>query len=194
MKPEMKRERHEATYEDLCALPPHVLGQIIDGELVALPRPANEHTIVASTLGMDLGSAFQRGRGGPGGWWILDEPELHLGRDVLVPDLAGWRHSRLPTIPREPFFTLVPDWICEVLSPSTAAMDRIRKKRIYAREGVQYIWLVDPAAQTLEVYRLHEGHWLELGSWSGNERVRAEPFEALELELESLWPAVTPEP
>jgi Uma2 family endonuclease len=191
MQPEQEREPRQATYEELRALPPHLLGQLIDGELLALPRPANEHAAVTSALGMDLGSAFQRGRGGPGGWWLLDEPELHLGQDVLVPDLAGWRRSRLPTIPREPFFTLVPDWVCEVLSPSTAALDRIRKKRIYAREAVQHIWLVDPAARTLEVYRLHEGHWLELGSWSGGERVRAEPFEALELELDSLWP---PEP
>ncbi len=191
MRPESKRE---ATYEDLVALPANMVGQIIAGELIALPRPANDHAVTSSTLGSDIHGAFQRGRGGPGGWWIVFEPELHLGRDVLVPDLAGWRHSRLPVVPREPYFTLAPDWVCEVLSPSTAGLDRVRKKHIYAREGVEYVWLVDPVGLTLEAFQLRNGQWLELGSWSGNDRVRAGPFEAIELELEALWLPEAPQP
>lgn len=176
-----------ATYEDLRALPSQLVGEIVNGELVASPRPAFDHALTASALGGELVGPFQRGRGGPGGWWIVDEPELHLGRDVLVPDLAGWRRSRMPQPPRTPFVTLAPDWVCEVLSPSTAAFDRVRKKHVYAREGVEYVWLVDPVLRTLEVYRLRDGHWVEVDAFSGSAKVRAEPFDALELELEALW-------
>jgi Uma2 family endonuclease len=189
MKPQQKQE---ATYEQLAALPAEQVGQIIEGELIALPRPASEHAAASSALGGELFGPFQRGRGGPGGWWLFDEPEFHLGGNVLVPDLAGWRHARMPVRPRTPFFTLAPDWVCEVISPSSASLDRVRKKHLYAREGVQYVWLVDPAACTLEVFQLHEGLWLEKGSWSGDERVRAEPFEALELELSALWLSESP--
>jgi Uma2 family endonuclease len=112
---------------------------------------------------------------------------LHFGKDVLVPDLAGWRCTRLPIVPREPFFTLVPDWVCEVLSPSSVAMDRVRKKHIYAREGVEFVWLVDPVGRTLEAFQLQEGRWLELGSWGDDDRVRVAPFDAIELELSALW-------
>jgi Uma2 family endonuclease len=191
MRPETKRE---ATYDDLVALPPHMIGQIIGGELFASPRPANDHATTSSALGGELYGPFQRGRGGPGGWWILDEPELHFGKDVLVPDIAGWRHSRLPHVPREPFFTLAPDWVCEVLSPSTAGLDRVRKKHVYAREGVEHVWLVDPVGRTLEVFQLHKGQWLELGAWSGEERVRAAPFDAIELELGAIWLPDAPAP
>jgi Uma2 family endonuclease len=180
-------EGRDATYEDILALPPHVVGEIVDGELHVSPRPAAPHASAASTLGMDVGSAYQRGRGGPGGWWILDEPELHFRRDVLVPDLAGWRRERLPEIPDAAFFTLAPDWICEVLSPSTASLDRVRKMRVYAREGVGHAWLVDPDARTLEVYRLAEGRWLELSAHEGAETVRVEPFEEIEIALADLW-------
>ncbi|QDE80523.1 MULTISPECIES: Uma2 family endonuclease [Myxococcus] len=179
--------KRPATYEDLVALPEHQVGQIIDGELIAQPRPASRHARASFRLGGELYSPFERGRGGPGGWHLLDEPELHLGADVLVPDLAGWRRDRMPEVPDTPYFTLSPDWVCEVLSPSTAALDRSRKKRIYAREGVGHVWLVDPQARTLEVFRLSGGQWLEQGTWSDDERVRAEPFEALELELGVLW-------
>ncbi|MBL8111832.1 MAG: Uma2 family endonuclease [Acidobacteria bacterium] len=179
--------RTPATYADILALPRHVNGQIVDGELFATPRPANPHAMASSTLGMDLGAAFQRGRGGPGGWWIVDEPELHLGRNILIPDLAGWRRSRLPAIPAEAFFTLAPDWICEILSPSTASFDRVKKMRVFAAEGVGHAWLVDPAAQTLEVYRLEDEHWVLLSAHEGTETVRAEPFEELEIALRDLW-------
>ncbi|MFE8602329.1 Uma2 family endonuclease [Archangium violaceum] len=194
MAEEKQPPHREATYEELIALPAHVVGELLEGELVASPRPASPHSAASFALAMELGGPFQRGRGGPGGWWFFNEPELHFGKNVLVPDLAGWRHSRMPVRSDTPHFTLAPDWVCEVLSPSTARIDRTVKKRIYARHGVEYVWLVDPVLRILEVLQRHEGRWLEKGSWSGNARVRAEPFEALELELEALWFSESPEP
>lgn len=177
-----------ATYDDILALPAHVTGQIVFGVLHAFPRPAPRHAMATSTLGGELGPPFQRGRGGPGGWVILDEPELHLGCHVVVPDLAGWRRARMPEIPVDhAYFTLSPDWVCEVLSPSTAALDRGDKRAIYATEGVQHLWFVDPEARVLEIlvldgasYRVHAVH-------ARDALVRAEPFEAIELELGALW-------
>jgi Uma2 family endonuclease len=176
-----------ATYQDLVALPEHLVGELIDGDLYASPRPASRHAKVSSVLGMDLGGAFQRGRGGPGGWWSVDEPELHFGEDVLVPDLAGWRQERMPTIPDVLFFELAPDWICEVLSPSTAKLDLVRKLPRYARAGVAYAWVVDPIHQTLEVFHQEQGRWVLMDAFAGDDRVRAVPFDAIELELGSLW-------
>ncbi|WP_253910641.1 Uma2 family endonuclease [Pyxidicoccus fallax] len=184
--------KRPATYEDLLAellaLPEHMVGQIIDGELIAMPRPASPHAMAHSILFGELYSGVQRGRTGPGGWWFMDEPELHFGKDVLVPDLAGWRRERMPQVPRAPYFTLAPDWVCEVLSPSTASLDRKRKREIYAREGVNHVWLVDPDARTLEVFQLRDGQWVERGRYSAEDRARAEPFETFELELGALWP------
>lgn len=179
--------RRPATYADILALPDHVVGQVVDGELFVSPRPAVDHAQSSSSLGFELGPPFVRGRGGPGGWWIVDEPEIHLGSEITVPDIAGWRKSRLPILPREAFFTLAPDWICEVLSPSTARFDRLKKLNVFAREGVGHAWLVDPALETLEVFRLHEGHWLLVLTAGGFDKVRAEPFDAVEIELEGLW-------
>jgi Uma2 family endonuclease len=181
-----------ATYRDLEQLPEHLVGELIDGELYASPRPASRHTVVASTLGMELGSAFQQGRGGPGGWWILDEPELHRGRDVLVPDLAGWRQERMPEVPDVPYFELMPDWVCEVLSPSTARLDKVLKLPRYARAGVKHAWVVDPIHQTLEVYRQEHERWVLTAAFAGDDRFRAEPFEAVELDLGALWPKAPP--
>ncbi len=191
----MELARRQATYEDLFDLPEHVTGQIIDGELYTSPRPAGDHTVVASSLGMDLGNPFMRGRGGPGGWWIVDEPELHLRRDILVPDLAGWRRERLPQYPSGPFVTLAPDWVCEVLSPSTARLDRDQKRAVYAREGVQHLWLVDPQGCTIEIFGLRDGAWVHLGTHGGDDHARMPPFEAVELALGALWlvsPPATP--
>ena len=179
-----------ATYGDIEAAPPNMVAEIIDGALHVNPRPAVPHTVAASTLGQELGAPFFRGRGGPGGWVILDEPELHLGPepDVLVPDLAGWRRARMPEIPEvTPYFTLAPDWLCEVLSPSTAATDRSQKLPIYAREGVAHVWLVDPLVKTLEVLRLDGPTWRLLGTWRDDQIVNAEPFESFGLELATLW-------
>jgi Uma2 family endonuclease len=185
--------RRRATYQDLLALPEHVVGEIIDGELRTMPRPAPRHAAAATALGEELGPPFKRGRGGPGGWILLDEPELHLGEDVLVPDLAGWRRERMPLIPADkPYVTLAPDWACEVLSPSTAKTDRAEKLPIYAREKVGDVWLIDPAARTLEVLRREGRFWIILDVQKDQARVRAEPFDAIELDLAVLWADVAP--
>jgi Uma2 family endonuclease len=176
-----------ATYEDLVALPDTLVAEIVNGELHASPRPAPRHARAYSSLGVLIGGPYDHGIGGPGGWWILDEPELHLGRDVLVPDLAGWHRSRLPRLPDTAYFALAPDWSCEVLSPSTAQLDRARKLGIYARERVAHAWLIDPLARTLEVLRLEHGRWVILGTHAGSEVVRAEPFAEIDLELDALW-------
>jgi Uma2 family endonuclease len=180
--------RRRATYDDVLAAPPHVVAEIIDGELHLHPRPAKPHAAAASALGEELGPPFKRGRGGPGGWILLDEPELHLGADIVVPDLAGWRRERMPVlIDDDPFFTVAPDWACEVLSPQTAKTDRIRKLPIYARERLAHVWLVDPVQRTLEVLRREGDRWLVVGAWSDNACVRAEPFDAIVLDLSVLW-------
>lgn len=176
-----------ATYADLAALPENVIGEIVDGELIASPRPALRHARASSRLGGVLGPPFDVGDGGPGGWIILDEPELHLSGDALVPDLAGWRRERVPEMPDVDAFTLAPDWVCEVLSPSTGVLDRARKLPIYARERVGHVWLVDPRLQTLEVFRREGSDWLLLGTFAGERRVRAEPFDAIDLDLSLLW-------
>src|SRR5262249_2044305 len=151
---------------------------IFDGELYASPRPALSHAHAASVLGSKLGEPFHRS--GPGGWAILDEPELHFAKDVLVPDLAGWRRERLPRVPADAYATLAPDWVCEVLSPSSEPLDRGAKLRIYARENVSYAWLVDPLRQSLEVLSLQSGGWTPLASHEGSARVRVPPFDAIE--------------
>lgn len=186
----MEPARRRATYEDLLRVPEHMVAEIIDGELIASPRPASPHAHAASGIGSDTWGRFNgppNGPGRPGGWWILFEPELHFGEDVLVPDLAGWRRERMPVMRDVPFFELVPDWVCEVVSPRTGAIDRSRKMRIYAREGARHLWMVDPLARTLEVYPLEDGRWVVASTPAGDERARAEPFDAVELEIGRWW-------
>lgn len=179
--------RRKPSYQDILDAPAHAMAQIVAGSLHVHPRPAGPHAAVASALGEELGPPFKRGRGGPGGWILLDEPELHLGEDILVPDLAGWRRERMAAVPDEPFFTLSPDWVCEVLSPSTAKLDRADKLPIYARESGSFAWLVDPLARTLEVLRREGDRWLLLGTFRDDARVHAHPFDAIELDLSVLW-------
>jgi len=176
-----------ATYEDLLLVPEIRVAEILDGELHATPRPAPRHAVTASIVGARLVPPFQEGRGGPGGWWVLDEPELHLGQDVLVPDLGGWRKARVPLPPATAYFAQAPDWVCEVLSPSTASLDRAKKLAIYAREQVSNAWLIDPDARTLEVLRLASGRWTILATHAGAEVVRIEPFADVEMDLAALW-------
>jgi len=177
-----------ATYADIEALPPNVVGEILFGVLHVNPRPAPPHAVAASALGDELGPPFKRGRGGPGGWVLLDEPELHLGEDVVVPDMGGWRRERMPEVPFDKaYFDLAPDWVAEVLSPSTAATDRHDKLQIYQRESVGHVWLIDPLAKTLEVLRLDGATYRIIGVHRDEARVRAEPFDAIELELGALW-------
>jgi Uma2 family endonuclease len=179
-----------ATYEDLLKVPDHLVAELLDGELVVSPRPAPRHAAAASAIGGQVWGPFHGapgGPGGPGGWWILYEPEVHFGDTVLVPDLAGWRLARLPELPDTPYFTVAPDWVCEVLSPHTVRLDKTRKLPVYAREGVGRAWLVDPAERTLEVFRLDGGRWVPLGSCADEAVVRAEPFEAVELQIGHWW-------
>lgn len=176
-------------YAQLCALPPGQTGEIIGGRLHVQPRPAGPHALASSTLTMDIGGSFQRGKGGPGGWWILDEPEIHFVRDVevCVPDIAGWRKQRLPKIPQGHRFEVVPDWVCEVLSPSTAKTDRVEKMPVYARYGAAYLWLVNPLERTLEAFALREGLWTVIGLFQEGDTVQIAPFEELALNLADLW-------
>jgi hypothetical protein len=177
-----------ASYEDLLALPENLVGEILSGTLYTHPRPAPRHAYAYSALGYLIGGPFGGGIGGPAGWWIIDEPELHLGGDILVPDIAGWRRERMPRMPETAWFELSPDWVCEILSPSTARTDRAIKMPLYAREGVAHLWLVDPGAQTLEVYALQErGHWLLLDTLKEDDRVSQPPFEAVTFALDALW-------
>jgi Uma2 family endonuclease len=178
-----------ATYDDLLAVPQHLVAEILHGTLHTHPRPAAPHARAAARIGMELGGPFDRGKGGPGGWIILDEPELHLrGGHVVVPDLAGWRRERMPRLPLEAAaFELAPDWVCEVLSRSMAAIDRTEKMPIYASEGVVHVWLVDPIVRTLEVYRLDGETYRAIGSWRDAAILRVEPFEAVPFELDALW-------
>jgi Uma2 family endonuclease len=182
-----------ATYEDVLAAPADKVAEIIGGDLILNPRPGGPHTAAASALGEELGPPFKRGRGGPGGWIILDEPELHLGQDILVPDLAGWRRERMPLVKSDQsYFELAPDWLCEVLSEKTRKLDRSRKVPCYAATGVKHVWLVDPIARTLEVLRLEGDKYLIVSTHADDARVRAEPFDAIELDLAILWADVEP--
>ena len=176
-----------ATYEDLLAVPEHLVAEILNGQLYTSPRPAPRHAWASSSLGDELVSPYDKGRGGPGGWWILDQPELHLGDDVLVPDLAGWRRECMPELPETAWFELPPDWICEVLSPSTARLDRVLKMPIYARHGVAHLWLIDPDIRTLEAYELREGKWVLLDTLADEAVVSLPPFDATEFSLSALW-------
>jgi Uma2 family endonuclease len=176
-----------ATYDDLIALPPNRVGEIVNGMLYSHPRPASRHVRSSSKLGARLDARFDEGNGGPGGWWILDEPELHLGDDVLVPDLAGWRRARMPVFPDVAWFDLAPDWVCEVLSPGTARLDRTQKMPVYAAHGVRHVWLIDPALRTLEAYENGQGRWTLIATHVDQDEVRVPPFDAAAIELGGLW-------
>jgi len=176
-----------ATYDDLLAVPDNLVAEIICGHLYTSPRPAPKHALASSSLGGELFNPFKKGAGGPGGWWILDEPECHLGSDIFVPDLAGWRRERMPELPETAFFDQVPDWICEILSPSTARMDRAEKMPLYAKNGVRHLWLIDPDVKTLEAYELRDGNWVLLVTLDEDKPVSVPPFDAIEFPLSVLW-------
>ena len=193
--PAMSTGKRAATYQDVLDAPEHMVAEIVDGELFLSPRPAAPHAVAYSQLGAQI-ITFFGGDGpgpiGPGGWLVLDEPELHLGPDIMVPDVAAWRRERLPRAPRAAFISLAPDWVCEVLSPSNTRLDRTRKMPAYARHGVGHAWLVDPLAQTLEVFRLESSRWVLLGTHAGDAPVAAEPFETVPLPAARWWADVEP--
>jgi Uma2 family endonuclease len=181
--------KKRATRADLDALPDNVVGELIHGVLHTMTRPRPPHASAATVLGSDLNGPFQRGRNGPGGWWILIEPGIELASldiEEIVPDVAGWRRERLPRLPDGPI-TIAPDWVCEVLSPTTRAHDLKLKRPLYAQAQVGWMWLVDVGARLLTASRLHEGRWLEVGTWGDEDVARIEPFEAVELRLADLW-------
>jgi Uma2 family endonuclease len=180
-------KKKPATYDDIRRLPEGMNGEIVDGELFASPRPTMGHANVASALTYELTGPFGRGKGGPGGWWIVGEPELHLGTNVLIPDLAGWRLERVPKRTNAPFMELAPDWICEITSPSTASFDRVRKLPVYLKAGVTYAWTVDPSTRIIQALRRETDRWVVIGDFPGDTPARIEPFEAHELDLRTLW-------
>lgn len=190
LEPMILPSKRGATYQDVIDAPEDMVAELIGGELFLQPRAAMRHAEAASVLGMMIGPPFRLGRGGPGGWWIQHEPELHIGEDVLVPDLAGWRRDLSPGFEVElqaAYATTPPQWVCEVLSPSTQGKDRIKKLPLYAAHGVSHAWLLDPLARSLEVFRLEHGRWSVLSTHAGAVSVRAEPFDAVEVDLGELW-------
>lgn len=189
-----KPGKRAATYEDVLLAPDDKTAQVLEGQLILTPRPRFEHQAAAGALREDLGPFIRKpGPKGPGGWWILMEPELHLDRDIVVPDAAGWRRERMPELHRVAYSDLAPDWVCEIISPSTAGHDRVVKMRIYARENVGHVWLVDPAMRTIEVFRLKDQEWVLAQTAFGSAPARVEPFAQVELEL-SRWWGETPDP
>ena len=184
-------DSRRATYQDVLDAPPYKVAEVVDGALYIFNRPAPPHARASSVLGGIIIHPFDLGRGGPGGWWILDEPELHLGEDIVVPDIAGWRRERMPVYPDTAYFTLAPDWVCEVLSPSTRKLDLGGKSAVYARAGVGYLWFVDPIARSLEAKVLRDGKWVEIAKLHDDATVSLPPFEAISFSLGDLWPPPT---
>lgn len=177
------------SYGDIEALPPGWVGEIVAGELHASPRPAVGYLRVTTRLSAVLATQVEQTPTGPGDWWFLREPELHFEPHVVVPDVAGWRRERVaePTDPEQPWLTAAPDWLCEVVSPATRTLDRVRKLPVYHREGVQHAWLIDPVRRTLEVYGRGKNGWVRTGLYGGNTVIREAPFEAISLDLGLLW-------
>jgi len=184
-------KKKRATYQDVIDSPPNMVAEIIGGELRLSNRPRYPALAAATALAEELGPPFKRGRGGPGGWILLLEPELHFDDEIVVPDLAGWRRERFPIIPDAAFVEIAPDWVCEVLSKSTERTDRAEKMPLYAANGVSFAWLVAPRLRTLEAYKLESGRWVQIGVFKDSDRVRIEPFEAIELDLAVLWADVS---
>jgi len=176
-----------ADYQDLFDIPENMTGEIIAGELVVSPRPSRRHLYTGSALGVQIGPAFRSGGSSPGGWVILDEPEVAFGENILVPDMAGWRKERFPVEEPHNWISAAPDWVCEILSARSASIDRARKMPIYASHQVMHAWLIDPVIKTLEVFRLDVDKWLLLAVYAGDAKVRVEPFTDVELDLGNLW-------
>ena len=184
-------DSRRATYQDVLDAPPYKVAEVVDGTLYIFDRPAYPHVLVGSGLGIFIGGPFHYGHGGPGGWWILDEPQIHLDEDIVVPDIAGWRRERMPVFPDTAYTTLAPDWVCEVLSPSTRKFDLGSKSAVYARAGVSHMWLVDPIARSLEARELRGTKWAVIATLHDDATVSLPPFEEISFSLGNLWPPKT---
>lgn len=179
--------RKRATYNDLYSIPENMIGEIINGDLIVSPRPSRKHGYTASIIGNELGPPYNMGRGGPGGWIIIGEPEISFSDNILVPDLAGWRKERFPESEDHNWISVSPDWVCEIVSQRSVRIDRVKKMGIYAQHRVGYYWIVDPTTKTLETLKNEAGRWLILGTYAEDDKVRAEPFQGVEIDLNSLW-------
>jgi Uma2 family endonuclease len=182
-----QRQSRPATYQDVLDAPPNLVAEILRGVLHTHPRPTPKHALACTHLGHELVGPFGKGSGGPGGWLILIEPELHLGPEVIVPDLAGWRRERMPALPQTAWFETAPDWVCEILSPGTRRVDLTDKRDIYAEHKVGWLWLLDPDARTLEAFALRDDGWRLLAALSDDAEVRLPPFDAIAFPLGALW-------
>ena len=188
MPPQSLKKASRATYQDVLDAPPNTVAEIIGGTLHTHPRPAMRHALAGSSLGGGLSGPFQFGRGGPGGWWIIFEPELHLGEEIVVPDLAGWRRETMPEYPDTAYCTIAPDWVCEILSPKTRKLDLYEKRPFYASENVNHLWFVDPIEREFEAFELRDGQWLLIAALKDNDQVSVAPFDAISFSLADLWP------
>ena len=191
MPAQTQKKIYPATYQDVLDAPRNMVAEIIGGILHTHPRPSARHALAGSSLGFDLSGPFQFGRGGPGGWWIIDEPELHIGGEIVVPDLAGWRRETLPDYPNTAFFEITPDWVCEVLSPGTRKLDLYGKRPFYAEQNINHLWLIDPIEREFEAFELQNGHWLLIAALKDDDQVSVRPFDAVSFSLADLWPDVT---
>ncbi len=177
----------KASYEDLYSIPENMTGEIIDGELIVTPKPSPRHSNASAWLTATLVPPYRKGTSGPGGWTILPEVEIMLGQHLLVPDISGWRNERFPGFPKENWISVSPDWVCKILSPGTARLDKVRKMPIYAEYEIPHLWLLDPIAKTLEVFELQSGKWAFQKAYAENDKVRAEPFHEIEFDLGDFW-------
>ncbi len=186
--------RRPAGWEDILAAPGDVKAEVLGGDLILHPRPLAPHGLTQAALTGELSRPYYRGIGGPGGWWFVIEPDVAFGaHDIVAPDLAGWRRERMPVLATERPVLLAPDWVCEVVSPSSARRDRIHKAGLYLSGGVPYYWLLDEGLRSLEAFEAQAGRWVRLGAWTDGDTASVPPFEAVQLEIACLF-AVPPQP
>jgi Uma2 family endonuclease len=181
--------RRPATWEELLATPDDGrIYEVLAGNLEAQPRPRPSHGRTQALLAGELSGPFDRGRGGPGGWWLVIEPDVELdAHNIVAPDIAGWRRERMPVFTDERPIAVRPDWICEVVSPSNRRRDRGPKADLYQRVGVPHYWILDSEERTLEAFENRSAAWVRLGAWSDGDSARIPPFDAISLEVGGLF-------